>query len=125
MESLISFGKHHKITLNGTRALLSITAFVEYILTFKDYVNHNNVMSGFFEDIEKLEKFLMDELDDPAYSILKSESGSLFRYKWLASKYKYCVFPLKKKTKAYQLSKSLDFMFLKSIDDDRIALMKV
>ena len=125
MENLISFGKREKITINGTKALLRITAFVEYILTYKDHVNHNSIMREFFGNIEKLEKFLIEELDDKAYDILKSESSPLFRYKWLSSKNKNCVFPLQKRTKASKLSQKLDFMFLKSIDDDRVVLMRV
>lgn len=125
MDNLLSFGKRENITINGTKALTRISAFVEYILTFKEFMCNNSIMREFFEGVEKLEVFLMGELDDSSYDILKSDSGALFRYKWFAAKSKDCVFPLKKKTKACKLSKSLDFMFLKSIDDDRILLMRV
>lgn len=125
MESLISFGKKEKITINGKKALLSLAAFVEYILTYDEYVNHNSVMRLFFKDITTLEQFLLDELDEKEFDIIKSESGALSRYKWLSTKFPNCTFPLKKKTKACQQSKSLDYMFLKSVDDDRIVLMRV
>ena len=125
MESLISFWKENEISINGKKALLRILAFVEYVLTYKEYVNYNNIMCDFFNAIENLEGFLLDELIENEFQLLKSESGPLFRYKWLSSKYEGCTFPLKNKTKAYQLSKFLDYMFLKSIDDDRLCLMKV
>ena len=125
MESLISFWKENEVSINGKKALLRILAFVEYVLTYKEYVNYNNIMCDFFNAIEKLEGFLLDELIENEFLLLKSESGSLFRYKWLSSKYEGCTFPLKNKTKVYQLSKFLDYMLLKSIDDDRLCLMKV
>ena len=62
MESLISFWKENEVSINGKKALLRILAFVEYVLTYKEYVNYNNIMCDFFNAIEKLEGFLLDEL---------------------------------------------------------------
>ena len=41
MENLISFWKENEIAINGKKALLRILAFVENVLTYKEFVNYN------------------------------------------------------------------------------------